>query len=179
MRLDEYLAFVGIAGQENLSYLPQPNTADVVITHLEAPHEIVPTSFCFPFLRDGRVILANNRRRGAEVPGGHRDPVEGKLELPSVTACREALEEVGAVVRSVMPIGFMRSHCTGSAPEGYKYPFPYSSQQFYTGICEDLVPYVENDECLMPLLLTHDEVHKHLKDRAYQLYLAAHSKLFG
>ncbi|MNU96987.1 NUDIX domain protein [compost metagenome] len=179
MLLDEYLAFAGVAGQENLSYLPQPNTTDIVLTHLEAPYEIVPTAFCFPFLRDGRVILANNRRRGAEIPGGHRDLIEGVLEIPSVAARREALEEVGAVVKHVTPVGFQRSHCTGSAPDGYKYPFPHSSQQFYTGFCEDLVPYVENDECLMPLLLHHAEVHSHLKERAFQLYLAARAKLFG
>ncbi len=179
MTLNEYLEFTGIGTMENLSYLPQPNTADVVLTDLIAPLDIIPTSFCFPFLRDGRVVLANNRRRGAEVPGGHRDPINGILELPEIAARREALEEVGAVVQNITAIGFMRSSCQGEIPNGYRYPFPYSCQQFFAGFCEELLEYEENDECLAPLLVEPNDIELHLKGRGLLLYREAYRILFS
>lgn len=159
--------------------MPQPNTADVVLTDQIAPLDIIPTSFCFPFLRDRRVVLANNRRRGAEIPGGHRDRINGVLELPAVAAKREAHEEVGAVVNDVIAIGFMRSSCSGEAPDGYRYPFPHSCQQFFAGFCEDLLDYEENDECLVPLLVAQSDIEKHLKDRGLLLYREAYRRLFS
>lgn len=179
MELEEYLSFKGVGTQENLAYLPLPNTADVVLTDREAPWSIIPTAFCFPFLRNGDVVLTNNRRRGSEIPGGHRDVIIDTLEAPEDAATREAFEETGASISGIQPIGFMRSFCQGDQPEGYQYPFPYSCQQFYAGLCVRLDPYVENDECLAPLIVPRSDIELHLKGCGLILYKHALESIFG
>ena len=179
MNIDEMLALPGVGLEENLRYLPQPNTADVVLSCDIPPDYTIPTAFCFPFLMDGRVILTNNRRRGAEIPGGHRDPIGDQLEFPVRAALREAVEETGAVVRNVVPVGFMRSICSGTIPDGYRYQFPHSCQQFFAGICDEPTGYVENDECLSPLIVAPDQIEQHLSGRGLILYREAFRLIFG
>lgn len=175
MRVSEYLALEGVHPEHNLKYLPQPNVADVVITPVEAPHELIPTAFCFPFARNGKVLLAHNRRRGLEIPGGHRETRDGIFELPHETAIRETLEEVGAIVPHVSAIGFMRSSCLGEIPPAYKYPFPHSCQQFYVGLVTWYFDFTETDECLAPVWVGRDEIGQHLSGRALELYYAAYN----
>ena len=179
MNIDEFLNLPGIGWQENISYLSKPNTVDVVLTRDIAPLDIIPTAFCFPFIDANRIVMTNNRRRGAEVPGGHRDFVNGVLETPRVAAIRETLEETGVVVNDLVAVGFMRSIIDGPEPENNKYPFPNSAQQFFTAICDEPTDYIENDECLMPLIIDHNDIEKHLHGRGLMLYYEAHRLMFG
>jgi len=175
MNVSEYLALEGIHTERNLSYLPQPNVADVVITPLEAPHELIPTAFCFAFRCDGSILMAQNTRRGLEVPGGHREIIDGILETPYETAKRETLEEIGAFMSDLNAVGFMRSTCLGSKPDGYDYPYPYSCQQFYVGRVTWNFEFTVTDECFEPVWVSRDQIEQHLSGRSLELYYAAYN----
>lgn len=179
MNITEFLEYPGVGLQENISYLSKPNKVDVVFSRQLAPDEIIPTAFCFPFIDANRIVLTNNRRRGAEVPGGHRDFVNGVLEFPEVAAIRETLEETGVIVKDLIAVGFMRSIIEGPEPEGNKYPFPNSAQQFFTATCDEPTDYIENDECLTPLIIDHKDIENHLHGRGLMLYYEAHRLMFG
>lgn len=133
--------------EHDVSYLPLPNTVEIVITNQLAPVELTRTAFMLPVFDDGALLIAQNRRRGLEIAGGH---IEGD-ETPEVAAIREALEETGCTVTGVRPIGYLRMTSKGVAPDGYRYPFPLSYQQFFAGRAERLDSYVENDECVAPI----------------------------
>jgi 8-oxo-dGTP diphosphatase len=176
----ELSSLLGSVVELDVRYIPIPNHCDVVISNKLAPDNLTLTAFCFPFLENGSVILANNRRRGIEVPGGHREwlntgTIHERLEM---TAIREAIEETGNVVVDICPVGFMRSYSTGQKPDNYKYPFPYSCQQFFTGFAQPLGDYIENDECKTPIIVEPLEVHKYLTGRTFRLYLEAFNLLF-
>ncbi|WP_159943746.1 MULTISPECIES: NUDIX domain-containing protein [unclassified Nocardiopsis] len=49
-----------------------------------------------------RPLLVRNRHRAWEFPGGHAEPGEGVAD----TARREALEEAGAVLGEITPVGY-------------------------------------------------------------------------
>lgn len=150
-------------------WLPKPNTIEVVSSDLIAPAHLTKTSFMIPLTRKGTVIMAHNRRRGLEFPGGHVDPGE----TLTFAAVRETLEETGVRVSHIRPIGHQMMISTGEKPEGYKYPFPLSFQQFFVGEVMGMDPYVENDECLKPVELSVFEALRTLSDsRAALLMLA-------
>lgn len=175
MKINEMLALEGCHPDRNIGYLPQPNLVDVVISKVEAPHELIATAFCFAFDYEGRLLMANVRKRGVEIPGGHREIVNGTLELPVVTAIRETREETGGVIKYVAAVGFMRNVCMGEKPDGYKYPFPYSCQQFYVGVVQRVDPVSVPDECSDSIWVKPDQIHKHLSGRSLELYYAAYS----
>ena len=180
MSFDEVVAMPGLHAEADVAYIPLPNIVDIVFTDRLAADVLTPTAFVFPFLDDGRVVLATNRRRGLEVPGGHRDQLpDGQgLETPEETAAREAFEEAGAVVADLVPIGFLRARTTAAKPEGYRYPHPLSCQQFYAGRVTAMHDYVENDECLAPEALTPEDAEKRLRGRALELYRRAYRTMF-
>jgi 8-oxo-dGTP pyrophosphatase MutT (NUDIX family) len=197
MTKDEMLAMEGTAEEANVSYIPLPSTVDVVLSDLLAPDAVTPTAFVFPFFDNGDILLANNRRRQLEVPGGHRDPIPppgaSLLEIlslpasvldrmekegPAVAAAREAREESGAVLSELLPVGFMRSHSNGVKPDGYKYPWPDSCQQFFAALIDHVLPFVETDECLSPVRLTPKEAEQTFKGRTLELYRAASHLMF-
>lgn len=134
--------------EHDVEYLPQPNKVEIVITEELAPEDLTRTAFMVPVFDDGGILIAQNRRRGLEIAGGH---IEGE-ETPEIAAVREAYEETGVSVKDVRPIGFLRMTSTGTAPEDYAYPFPLSYQQFFaaraTGLDEDRI---DDDECITPV----------------------------
>lgn len=183
--MGEYLTFEelteaeGVEAEDNISYIPSPNVVDVVISEFLAVDELTPTSFAFAFFDNGDVLLANNRRRQIEVPGGHRDRLpSGVLEHPVAGAKREVLEETGAEVDKLWPVGFMRARSSGEIPEAYRYPFPISCQQFFAGRIVSIQDFVETDECRSPVRLTHEEALERLKGRTLALYQAARDITF-
>ncbi|MBY3155449.1 NUDIX domain-containing protein [Rhizobium laguerreae] len=179
MALDEMLVSEGTEAEENVVYIPLPNTVDVVLSDLLAPDDITPTGFSFNFFDDGDLLLAHNRRRQVEVPGGHRDPLrEGGREHPAVAATRESFEETGAVVSDLKPVGFMRSHSDGVRPEEYKYPWPNSCQQFFAALIDRVVDFEETDECRPPVRLTHEQAEQVFNGRTLALYRAARQLMF-
>ena len=133
----------------DVGYLPVPNQVTAIIDPVVAPQELAPTAFVFPIMRDRSLVMARNIRRGLEIPGGHVEPGE-TLEQ---AARREALEEGLCKVPVLIPLGYLQMTTSGPKPEGYKYPYPVSYQQFYTGIVEGFADYVGNDECFEPELV--------------------------
>ena len=60
--------------ERDLAYLPLPNRVEVVLDGRPAPSGLTRTAFVPAFLEGGEVVMAVNRRRGPEIPGGHIDP---------------------------------------------------------------------------------------------------------
>lgn len=130
----------------NVGFLPRPNRVEIILTDTVAPVALTKTAFVVPVFEDGTFLLASNRRRGIETPGGHVDDGE-TLEQAAI---REAYEETGAMVGDLIPIGYCKMISEGVAPEDWQYPHPESYQQFYAGIICEVTPFVPNDECLPP-----------------------------
>jgi 8-oxo-dGTP pyrophosphatase MutT (NUDIX family) len=151
MKLEEILDLPASLVEHDVPYLPTPNTVEVVITGIEPPDELSPTAFMMAVDGDGRVAYAMNARRGIEVAGGHVDPGE----TPREAAEREAVEEVGARVEDVRPLGFLRciSHGEPSPEYRAKYPWPISFQRFYVGRLTELGAHTMPDECNEPVML--------------------------
>lgn len=143
--------------EHDVPYLPRPNRVDLVLSGRLAPELLTRTSFVLPFLTDGTLVMATNRRRGIEFPGGHIDPGEDA----SAAAIREALEETGVAVVHPLPLGFLRMISDGLVPQGWRYPHPIGFQQFFAAVVEAPSTYVENDECLEPFLLPHADAAAH------------------
>ena len=134
----------------DLPYLPLPNRVEVLLTDAIPPHELTRTGFMLPFTPEGNLILAVNRRRGAEASGGHIEPGEDAR----AAAIRESFEETGARVDRVQPLGCLRMTSEGQVPEGWRYPHPVGFQAFFTGITEHTGEYEPNDECLVPRMIS-------------------------
>jgi 8-oxo-dGTP pyrophosphatase MutT (NUDIX family) len=113
--------------------------------------------------------MAHNSRRGLEFPGGHIDAGE----TPCAAAHRETVEETGYWVSHIKALGYLHMQSEGEKPDGWKYPHPTSYQQFFVGKVLRNVPYVENDECLAPVILTPSQVQTQLDARLQAIYLAA------
>lgn len=134
--------------ERNIGYLPQPNTVELVLTDELAPVDLTSTAFVMPMYRDGSFLLATNQSRGIEIPGGHIEPGETCAEA----AAREAMEEVGAVVGDLTPIGFLRQTVDCERPEQYRYPFPVSYQQFFGGRIIKASDFIATEECAAPFI---------------------------
>lgn len=171
---DEVIDMPSIHERKDVSYILLPNTVDVIVSDNLVPHEINPTTFAFVFTDDGKLIMANNRRRGPEVAGGHIEGDETSLD----GAKREAWEETGAHVDQLTPVGFFRSVTEGEMPENYRYPYPVSCQQFFAGIANRIDKYEVNDECLEPFTLAPSGAKAVLKESEFLLYKVALRKLF-
>jgi len=133
----------------DVAYLPIGNRVELIFDDCETRDDLTRTAFALPVMEDGAVVMANNRRRRIEVPGGHIDPGERADQAAS----REVLEETGATIDEPIPLGHLRMTSTGEAPPHWRYPHPLSYQMFYAGKVTNMTPYVENDECLAPRIM--------------------------
>lgn len=177
--LNELIAHSAAHTAQDISYLLKPNVVDVLICDLIAPSDVNPTAFALPFMDDGRLVLADNVKRGKEPCGGHREFVEGLFETAVETAIRESAEESGAVLKTLEPIGMFRSHTQAERPEGYRYPHPWSVQQFFTGIVDHIdLTKVLRHESNGPVFVQPEDAKAVLGEREYVLYKVALSKLF-
>jgi 8-oxo-dGTP pyrophosphatase MutT (NUDIX family) len=163
----------------DVGYIPLPNIVSAIVSHGTAPPAITATAFVFPFFDNGDLMLASNRRRGLEVPGGHRDPVldiQGRFvrfETLEETAKRECREEAGVEVLDLTPVGYMLSHSRGNKPVGYKYAFPTACQQFFAGLISETYSFTANDECLLPTRVTQEKARGLFTGRTLALLNAA------
>jgi len=153
----------------DVSYLPKPNYVQFVADDTIQHPDLTRTAFMVPLMPDGSVIMAMNRRRGIEFPGGHIDPGETSC----AAAHRETVEETGYWVSHIKALGYLVQCSEGVKPADYHYPFPTSFQQFYTADVMSFEPYVENDECLSPIIVRPWEARKMLDDHRYAIYKAA------
>jgi 8-oxo-dGTP pyrophosphatase MutT (NUDIX family) len=169
----------------DLPYLPLPNVSQIVVGSDIAPDLLTPTAFLVAFTDDGRIAMATNQKRGVEFAGGHRDPVDGVitknystispglLEDVETAARREMWEEAGVRVGAVRPLAYHRNECFGEKPDGYRYPFPVSYQQFMVGIVTEVADYEDNPECTQPTFLTKDEARERMNPQQWALASAA------
>lgn len=158
-----------INSQIDVPYLPLPNKVDIWATSVMAPDKLTRTSFMVPLMPNGDVVLANNRRRGVEIPGGHIDPGETQTKA----AVRECVEETGCWVSWIKPIGYLEMKSEGTVPPDWKYPHPLGYQQFFAGIVQSIEHYVENDECLAPVTMTYEQACETLPAGRLALYREA------
>jgi 8-oxo-dGTP pyrophosphatase MutT (NUDIX family) len=154
----------------NVGYLPLPNRVEFIATHKIAPADLTKTAFVVPFIDENQIVIANNVRRGYEIPGGHIEPGEMAIDA----ARRECLEETGFELRHIIPIGYLKMTSEGEVPEGWKYPHPISYQQFFVGITGKQHSYEENDECLLPVIIDTTEL-EDLSDQRREIIRYAHS----
>lgn len=159
----------------NVPYLPLPNTVDVVADLEVAPLSLTKTAFMIGLLPDGSVVMANNRRRGLEYPGGHIDPGESAC----AAAVREFREETGYYVSHIRAIGRLLMTSGGVVPDDWKYPHPIGFQQFFVGDVMGFDPYVENDECLAPVIISPSEALRTFSPSRIALLSLAHRVLRG
>lgn len=97
-------------------------------------------------------------------------------------ATREVMEETGAVLSPLVPLGVLRMKSSGTVPDGWRYPHPLGFQQFLMGMVQHLHDYIENDECLAPVILTPGTAMSPdgpLSHGQRAFYLAAHRALLG
>ena len=158
----------------NVSYLPQPNKVEFILSDELAPVDLTSTAFMVPVTRSGLYIAANNHRRGVEIPGGHIE----RGETPCSAAHREAVEEAGAWCTHIRALGYLKMTSQGQVPADWKYPHPLGYQQFFAGEVLWFSPYQVNDECDFPGLYTIQDAQQKLKPNMLAIYEAARQKLF-
>lgn len=157
----------------NVKYLPLPNRVDFIASQIMTSIHLTKTSFVIPFVDSENVILANNVRRGYEIPGGHVEPNEMLIEA----AQRECLEETGYEINNLIPIGFLRMTSEGDPPPEWKYPHPISYQQFFAGEVDHSNLFVPNDECFDPVILNMKDL-SILNSQQQMLINIAHKNIY-
>lgn len=148
----EPLAQTVIHVQRDLAYQPTPNRSEFVLSNTRPPKRLTATSFVFPFMEDGTLVMATSLKPGRDVEpgGGHIEPGETQEEA----AHREGDEELLVRMSGLTPIGHQRMVSDGEMPDGWRYPFPLAYQSFFAARVESMRDYVTNDECGPPALIT-------------------------
>lgn len=124
----------------DVSWLPQPNRAELYVSHELPVRERTTAAFLFLFHED-RLLLTNLNSRGWDIPGGHLESGEGPFDAMK----RELYEETGATVSHAELIGYEKILLHAPCPEEYPYPYPDSYQVFYWGTLESL-NWVDNQD---------------------------------
>ena len=155
--------------QSDVGYLPLPNVVKFIRDDVLTPLSHTKTAFMVPLLPDGSVVLARNRRRGWEYPGGHIEPGESSC----FAAHRETVEETGYWVSHIRALGYLLMMSEGSVPSDWKYPHPVGFQQFYVGNVMWNTDYIENDECMSPVILTPSQARDTMDPQRLAIYEAA------
>lgn len=130
----------------DLAYVPKPNISQLIRSPHTSPVHLTTATFVFCFDETG-IWLARNNKRGLEIPGGHVEPGETLKQA----AIREILEELGIVIINLRPFIYQKIETMHEPIEGYKYPYPVSYMQFWTGTVQDVHDYIDNDECSQPV----------------------------
>ena len=138
----------------SVSYLPQPNSVDTVLSNKLAPVSLTVTCFVFAFLDADTLVMTRNRTRGIEVPGGHIEPGEDAVQA----AIREMQEETACAITDVRPIGFLRMRSQGSVPMDWKYPHPHGFQQFFSARVSKIFDLVPTEEIADRVFVRYDDV---------------------
>ncbi len=184
MTVEEVLDSSSVYSTPDVPYIPLPNNVDVIISDRCAPAELNKTTFLMAFDDNGNVVLADDVKRGPEVPGGHIEPEDhepGKrYRIASANgAIREAAEEAGIVVGDLTPLGIFRSHTTAEKPEGYRYPFPTYCQQFFVGMVERIdMSLLKKADSHGPIVIAPEEAEAKLQAKEFVLYKHAMATLF-
>lgn len=138
--------------ERNVSWLPQPNESQIVLSSRLPPPEMTATALVLAFDGD-RLLQTRLAARGWDIVGGHIEPGES----PEETARREAFEEAAAELRELHLLGYQRLRLLGPRPETYSYPYPDSYQIFYWAHIEALDNFTPTEEALERGLFAPDE----------------------
>ncbi|MEM7124945.1 MAG: NUDIX domain-containing protein [Chloroflexota bacterium] len=130
-----------IESERNISFLPIPNEAQVVLDIQLPPFELITSALGLVFDGD-RVLLPKLIDRGWDIPGSHIEPGES----PEEAFHREVFEELAAKLNQVGILGYQKFIIQAPKPEGYKYPHPVSYQAFFWATVETLEPFVPTVE---------------------------------
>jgi len=136
----------------DVRYQPTPNRSEFVLSTTRTPRLLTSTAFVVPVLDDGSVLMSVSLKpdRDLEIPGGHIE----KGETQDEAAVREGVEEVGARLGRLIPIGHQRMLSQGERPAAWSYPFPLAYQSFFAARATSIDAYVENAECAPPRIVS-------------------------
>jgi 8-oxo-dGTP diphosphatase len=155
--------------EHNISWLPQPNKGQIVLSTQLPPQELSVTSFVLAF--SGNNFLQTHLvKRGWDLVGGHIEPGES----PEEAVRREAYEETGARLEALHLLGYQHLQLLGPRPTGHRYPYPESYQIFYWAKIAALDNFSANQETHGRGLFSPTEAEQLPWVQAYrELYLAA------
>jgi 8-oxo-dGTP pyrophosphatase MutT (NUDIX family) len=139
---------------QNLTWLPQPNEARIVLSDSLPPRELTATALVVAFDRD-QLLQTRLAARGWDIVGGHLEPGES----PEDAARREAYEEAGARLGELHLLGYQRLRLLGPRPAWYRYAYPDSYQVFYWAQIEALEEFLPTEEALERALFAPDVAH--------------------
>lgn len=160
--------------ETTLSYLPENSKAVYSLVSNEV-YENVTCAFVLGFY-EGKLMLANNLKRGIEIPGGHIE----EDETPKMASIREFLEEVGGNLSYISPFIRLDIICSDQQPiKNYKYPYPRSIMEFFYGEVSDIGNDIITSEVAQPSFInidnlldnSHDFVKKYQDDQSFRLII--------
>jgi len=165
MDTDEIILYV----EHNITWLPQPNEGQIVLSTIAPTPEVISTAMVFAFSGDA-MLQTHLRARGWDIPGGHIE----RGETPEEAAHREVYEETCAHIGPLHLIGFQRLLMYGPKPEGYPYSYPISYQLFYWAHVTQLYDFVPTSEAVDRKLFSPAEaIHARWVQKHIKLYQAA------
>jgi 8-oxo-dGTP pyrophosphatase MutT (NUDIX family) len=155
----------------DVPWQPTPNRCETILSDVRPPEDLTATSFAYPVVEDGRVLLSSSLKpnRDLEPAGGHIEPGEDQ----DAAVLREGVEEIGAVLTDLRPIGHQRLTSRAERPDPWRYPFPVSYQSFFAARIASLGERTTPEECgpprkRRPRDITHP-AHRLLAMRALQV----------
>src|SRR6266700_2155229 len=99
MDVDKIILYV----ERNISWLPQPNEGQIVLSTIAPGPEAISTAMVLAFSGDA-MLQTRLSDRGWDIPGGHIE----RGETPEEAARREVYEETCAHIGPLHLIGFQR-----------------------------------------------------------------------
>lgn len=186
MTIEQLMSSASVFSTPNVPYIPLPNTVDVIVSDLCAPDSLNPTAFLLAFDEVGNLVLADDVKRGPEVPGGHIEPIDrlpGNIYQVAAAngAMREGGEEAGIVIEEVRPLGIFRSNTFGPKPESQRHPYPHpvSTQQFFMGMMKQIdLTLLKKEDSHGPNLIAPQDAEAKLQAKEFVLYKYAMATLF-
>jgi len=115
--------------------------ARLVLCDVAPPRAHITAVHCLAFDGDD-VCLALHVTRGWTIPGGHVENDESAEEAMR----REALEEAGIAVGSLIVVAYERIQIRGTPPPDFRYPNP-GYQVFYVAPLVGMGPITALEEC--------------------------------
>jgi 8-oxo-dGTP pyrophosphatase MutT (NUDIX family) len=130
-----------IRARQNIDLIPKPNETRQILSSTLPPLELITSASVFAFDGD-RILMADLKSRGWDLPGGHVE--DG--ERPEDTVRREVYEETKATLGEMGVLGYTELHIFAPKPLGYSYPYPKSYMVSYWALIASLEPFEKTPE---------------------------------
>ena len=141
-----------IGEKSDLDFLPKPNRCRAYLAFVAPTVDLITAVSAYVISERG-ILMTRLRSRGWDLPAGHIDAGES----PEEAIRRECLEETGASLAEVSPLGFSEIEVIAPRPSGYRYPYPISYILGYVCTLEELGPFAPNDEASERAILPFSE----------------------